>query len=251
VKDQRSTTGKQRFPALRGRIIVDTWRGKPRVRSWPRKRGTPKSQVVRDQNAWFKAANELARKAAPSQMALSIEATANTGLYPRDLLIRSMGVGLLDIVEPDGRVITYRQKFWEPIMFQGAIIRPSSPITPGVNVWTTLTLPVPLIDTAAFWNVATPTRLTIPEHIEIVKVSCDIKQESTGGPLLAIRVRQNGVTDVAWSQATSSGTVGDHVSTGPIPVVQGDYFEYLTFPTRAGNFPVGPTWFAIEVLQAA
>jgi len=250
VKDQRSTTGKQRFPALRGRIIVDTWRGKPRIRAWPRKRGKPKSQMVRDQNDWFREANKLVMKAAPSQMSLAISATRNTGLYPRDLMLRAMGVGLVDIVEPDGTLITYRQKFWSPIMFQGVIIRPASPITPGVNVWNTITLPLPQLDTAGFWGAGAPTRLTVPTNIEIIEVVCDVKQESTGGPLLAIRIRQNGVTDVAWSQATSSGTVGDHVSTGPLQVVAGDYFEFLVFPTRAGNFPVGPTWFGLHILQA-
>ena len=250
MKDERSVTEKQRYPSFKGRFIVDTYRGQTRIRTWPRKRGTPKSQMVRDQNAWFKEANHLVKIAAASQITLAIEATRNTGLYPRDLMLRAMGSGLIDIVEPDGTVITYRQKFWSPIMFQGVIIRPAAPITPGVNVWTTITLPLPQVDTAGFWNVGAPTRLTVPTNIEIVEVNCDVKQESSGGPLLAIRIRLNGVTDVAWSQATSSGTVGDHVSTGPIQVVAGDYFEFLTFPTRAGNFPAGPTWFGATILQA-
>lgn len=247
----RSDTKKQNHPSFTGRVIVDTYRGKQRIRAWPRRRGTPKSEQVRDQNAWFKAANELAKRAAPSQIKATITATANVGLYPRDVLVRAMGAGLLDIVTPEGRVITYRQHFWSPIMFQGTIIRPPLAITPAVGVWFTIPWPLPLIDTAGLWNVATPTRLTIPAHIDIVAVECDIKQESTGGPLLAIRIVQNGTTDVAWAQATSSGTVGDHVSTGPIPVVQGDYFECLVFPTRAGDFPAGPTWWGATILETS
>ena len=250
MRDQRSTTNKQRFPALKGRVIIDSYRGQTRLRAWPRKRGRPKSQQVRDQNAWFKEANNQAMRAAASQMRQSIDATAGTGLYPRDLIVRAMGAGLIDIIEPDGTFITYRQKFWEPIMFQGAIVRPTSAINPGVNIWNTITLPLPLVDTAGFWNAGAPTRLTIPTNIEIVKVGCNVKQNSSGGPLLATRIVMNGTTDVAWSQATSSGTVGDHVSTGPMMVSPADYFEFLVFPTRAGPFPVGPTWFAVEILQA-
>lgn len=250
MRDQRSTTGKQRYPAFNGRIIVDTYRGQTRVRSWPRPTGTPASEQVRDQNAWFKAVNQLAMRADPSQMKLAIESVRNTGLYPRDLIVRAIGQGLIDIIDETGRLITYRQRFWSPIMFQGAIIRPTSPITPGVNVWTGLSWPPPLIDTASFWDPAEPTRLTIPDHIEIVEVYCCIKQNASASALLATRIVRNDTVDVAWSQATSSGTVGDHVSTGPLPVVQGDYFEVFTFPTRAGDFPVGPTWYGLAVLQA-
>jgi len=251
VTTNRSDTSKQRHPSFTGRVIVDTWRGKPRVRAWPRKRGIPKSEQVRDQNAWFKAANQIVMRAAPSQIKAAIAATQNVGLYPRDVLVRAMGSGLLNIIAEDGRVISYRQHFWEPIMFQGTIIRPTVDIVPAVGVWFLILWPLPLIDTAGLWDVALPARLTIPAHVDIVKVHGDIKQQSTGGPLLAIRVLLNGVTDVAWSQATSSGTVGDHFSTGPIPVVEGDYFECLIFPTRAGNLVAGPTWWGAEILETS
>ena len=250
MKDQRSTTGKQRYPAFTGRIMVDTYRGTTRVRAWPRKRGPSKSKQVREQNQWFKAANALAKIADASQLTLAIEATRNIGLYPRDLIVRAMGVGIMDIVEADGRVITYRQRFWEDIMFQGAIIRPSSDVTPGLNAWLTLSWPPPLIDTPGLWNPAEPTRLTIGEHLEIVEVGCDIKQQSTGGPLLASRIRRNGSEDVAWRGSTSQGSVGGQISTGPIPVDEGDYFEVLYFATRAGDFLAGPLWFSLTVLQA-
>jgi len=251
VTSNRSQTGKQRYPALSGRLIIDTYRGQTRVRAWPRKRGphTIPDQIIQTQ--WFKAANKLALTVAPSQIAVATEATRNTGLYPRDVIIRAMGAGLLDIIEPDGTLVTYRQKFWERVVFQGTIIRPTVDIVPAVGVWFLVNWPLPVIDTAGFWNVAVPARLTVPDHVDIIKVHGDIKQMSTGGPLLAIRIRLNGTLDVAWSQATSSGTVGDHFSTGPIPVVQGDYFECLIFPTRAGNLTAGPTWWGVEILETS
>lgn len=190
-------------------------------------------------------------RAAPSQIKAAIAGSRNTGLYPRDLLVRAMGNGLVDFYTEEGRLITYRQHFWEPIMFQGTIIRPTVDIVPAVGVWFLVLWPLPLIDTAGFWDVASPSKLTVPAHIDIIKVHGDIKQMSTGGPLLAIRIRRNGVDDVAWSQASSSGTVGDHYSTGPIPVVEGDYFETLIFPTRAGNLTAGPTWWGVEILETS
>jgi len=38
----RSIPRAQRYPSLRGRVMIDTVRGVLRVRKWPKKRGTPK-----------------------------------------------------------------------------------------------------------------------------------------------------------------------------------------------------------------
>lgn len=247
----RSDTSKQRSPAFSGRVIFDTWRGVVRVRSWPKKRGKKSTPAQRIQRNWFRAANQIALRADPTQIKAAMEATRNSGLYPRDLIIRAMGVGLIDILQPDGSLISYRQHFWEPIMFQGTILRLATPFSPATGTWNVLPWPVPLIDTAGMWNPGQPTRLTIPANIEVVMFVAGNKQDTGFGPLLATRIRQNGVLDVAWGQATSSGSVGHGISTGPLPVVEGDFFDVLTFPTLAGNLAVGPTYFASIIMQAA
>jgi len=251
VTKNRSQTGKQRYPAFQGRLIYDTWRGQQRVRSWPRKRGPGKTPQQRLQTQWFKAANELAKRVAPSQQKIAIEATRNTGLYPRDVIIRAMGAGLINVIEQDGTLVTYLQRWWEQMQFSGVIIRPASDVVPGVNVWHLIDWPLPDLDTQGMWSAGNPSRLTVQAGVEVLEVACCVKQTTAGNALLATRIRKNGVTDVAWSQANSSGTVGDHASTGPMVVIAGDYFEVLCFPTLAGNFNAGPLWYAAQILQVA
>lgn len=244
----RSDTGKQRYPAFQGRLIYDTWRGQQRVRSWPRKRGPSKIPNQQIQTQWFKAANKLARIVEPSQQKAAIEATRNTGLYPRDVIIRAMGSGLIDIIEPDGTLITYQQKWFENMNFQGTVLRLATAFTPAQNIWTAIQWPLPLLDTTGMWTPAQPQRLTIPQNILAVEMIGGIKQDTGGGPLLATRIRMNGALDVAWGQATSSGSVGHGISSGPLRVVAGDFFDMLTFPTLLGPVAVGPTYFAALIL---
>ena len=141
VTKNRSETGKQRYPAFQGRLIYDTWRGQQRVRSWPRKRGPSKTYGQQIQTAWFKAANQLAKFAAPSQQKVAIEATRNTGLYPRDVIVRAMGAGLIDVVEPDGTLVQYRQDRMDKVAFHGAILELVVNAAIPLNTVTPLTWP--------------------------------------------------------------------------------------------------------------
>lgn len=81
---------KRRGPSLTGRLMVDTTRGVLRVRRWPKKRGTPKSEAQRFWIDWFRQANFLAKYADPAQLTRAITLTENSGLYPRDIILKAM-----------------------------------------------------------------------------------------------------------------------------------------------------------------
>ncbi len=97
-----------RSESLSGKMMVDTVRGVLRVRKWPRKRGTPKSARQRWWNDWFRQANLLAKYVDAATMRKAIELTANTGMYPRDIILKAMR----------GRLYVWRDqtgKVWYPM----------------------------------------------------------------------------------------------------------------------------------------
>ena len=231
--------------------MVDTYRGVVRVRAWPKKRGPSKSKVVREQNAWFKAANAIAKIAAPSQLTAAIEATRNTGLYPRDLIVRAMGVGLIDIVDDAGNVITYRQDRIDPVAFQGAILELDVDAAIPINSVTPLTWPLPIKDTASFWDISEPTRLTIPAGVEQVEISARTLQLATKAGQLIILLTKNDA-EFARQEHNMTAWHGATLNTGALDVVEGDYFIFNLFMTYSGGVAqaAGLTAFTINVVGA-
>jgi hypothetical protein len=190
---------------------------------------------VRDQNAWFKAAVRLAKIAEPTQQAMSIAMAKGTGLYPRDLLFKAMSSGIVDLAMPDGRLVTRGRYFRETIMFQGARLQLDAPQALTAGGFKTIIWPLPVLDTAGFWNIAAPTRLTIPAGIEVVDLSAS--WVSIGGLLNArtsIGIMMNG-SEASRAQAFVDGTAGQTTAQLGLTVVPGDYFEARVFSDVAGN----------------
>ncbi len=80
----------KRGPSYSGKYMIDTVRGVLRVRKWPRKRGTPKSALQLWWIDWFRQANYLAKYVDAASARRAIEITANSGMYPRDVLLAAM-----------------------------------------------------------------------------------------------------------------------------------------------------------------
>lgn len=234
MKDQRSDPGKQRQPSFAGKVIVDTWKGKQRVRAWPRKRGPSKSLEVRQQNAWFKAANLLAKLAAPSQIKASMEATKGTGLYPRDLIVRSMGQGLFDLGTMDGKVIRYRQDRIDPVSFQGAIVELASPIAIGFQSTVTMVWPLPLVDTASFWDISAASRLTVPAGVTECEVLMRTFQPLNKSGQMIIRGYRNGI-EIARDGYGVTSWHGATLHLGHMAVEEGDYFQMKVYMNYSGG----------------
>lgn len=221
-----------------------------RLRAWPRKRGTPKSQEVRDQNAWFKGANALAKRVAPALQAEAIRATAGTGLYPRDYILRGMSVGYIDIIRPDGKIISSKRRGVFPVGFQGFIIRLSAAQTMG-SLYNPIILPLPQIDTAGFWDMAQDDRITIPAGVEIMNLEAGFRWDNTNTRRCRLTI-WDAATEIryAYSSHDLVGRSGSTVSTGPILVTPGQQFQAEIHANSGGPIAPDASYFSGTILQA-
>jgi hypothetical protein len=92
-----------RLESIRGSVMVDTVRGVLRVRSWPKKRGTPKSALQRWWNDWFRQANLMTKYADAASQRRAIQITAGSGMYPRDIMLSAMRGRLYSWVDQRGK----------------------------------------------------------------------------------------------------------------------------------------------------
>ena len=237
-----------RKPALRGGIVVDTFRGTVRARAWPRKRGRPKSAAVREQNEWFKAVNKLTRVIPPSQQKLAILITKGSGQYPRDLLMTSVSRGVFDFADQNGRIIRMRRERIELAGFQGARLERDSNITLAQNSAYRVPYNVPVLDTAQMYDPATPGVLTVPPGVDLIEFTCGCRIEPGAGSIGA-NIRQVGGAAVSaeWRQASEQAWLT--MTTGPLPVSPGEQYEVSLFIEATGrtlSFS-GGTWFAATI----
>lgn len=90
-------------PSLKGSIVVDTVRGVPRVRPWPKSKpatpGTPRSRSIH----YFTAANRICKAWHPRWGAYAWELTRGTPYLPRDPLLMAMFGRLFAVSMPDGK----------------------------------------------------------------------------------------------------------------------------------------------------
>jgi len=245
----RSNPTKQRYPSFSGLLMVDTVRGKVRVRAWPKKRGRPKSAAVRSQNKWFKSATQIMNQVDPSQMKIAIEAAKGTGFYPRDLLMNAISGGIIEVVFPDGVVLTSSQYFLEDVVFQGArVVRTSNLTIPNATLFT-VDFESPILQTTPIWDAGNPERLTVPVGVSVVSVESGLQSLVNQSGLWVHQIEDQ--TGVRYTGAGSEffGFRNIYASTGPIPVVAGDYFVVKTFTVGARQLTAGPgVFFSMTLL---
>lgn len=230
---------------------MDTVRGKLRVRKWPAKRTGRLHPHTAYMNRWFRDACRKLKYADPRAVDFAIKATKGTGLYPRDLLMASMGEGLIDLRLPDGTPITYKRQGLHPVAFQGLITWKNAAQNVAANTQTFLTWPLPQVDTAGMFNLGQPTRITIPPGVNIVAFTGAIFTTNAAALATQIGLRKNGATD--W-QNIRAGTVerGSAIlASGPVPVANGDYFElYCQYTAARTLFSDQQVYFKAEILDA-
>ena len=225
--DTRLDPRRLKRPSLRGAIMIDTPNGKLRMRAWPKKRGTPKSAKVREQNEWFKKTTQLIKYAAANQQREAIEAPKGTGLLPRDLLMRAVSEGFYDIYEPSGQVIGQRRKGYNRVMYQGLIAKVTNGFSLPANSLVTLSMQLPQIDTAGMYNIASPTLITIPQGIQVVDINVAIYCNVATAADLTVFIQKIGVSGI-WGGNVQEPLFTDpycQARTGPIVVTGGDQFR--------------------------
>lgn len=108
-----------------------------------------------------------------------------------------------------------------------------------------------------WYSAGAPTRITIPAGVAYAEISATTHITTDGNPLpMQITIRKNGA-DFVMSYNLNSGSsafakeVGTLVSTGPIAVTAGDYFEvFINASTVAANtiLKATQTYFAAKAL---
>ena len=248
MKITKADPWRLRRPALANALVVYSRQGKLVARSWPRPRGKARSPAQQETQDWFRDINKILRLAAPSQQRMAIEATKGTGLYPRDLLMKSAAGGLFSLSLPDGTKITPRRKAIYMAGFQGARLRLNSnqSAPQGSNLF--IGWDAPDVDTAGMWDVANPDRLTIPTGVNLVEITAGARLTSGSGDVF-YAIRRNDGVDVAMVQ-TTGGMVGRVAfTTGPLAVLPGQYFRlrlFINSQSRTIEAATG-TWFAATI----
>lgn len=109
------------------------------------------------------------------------------------------------------------------------------------------------------WNIAQPTRMTVPVGTTYVRVSGNLRLASDSSTFeTQLWISKNNTTFPGYPTAadhkTNTGTnrIILNVSSGPLPVIAGDYFE-LNFYSSGGNgSPLdvpNAEWISIELLN--
>lgn len=236
--------------SLRGVLMVDSVRGTMRARAWPRKRGKPKAAVTLAWNQWFRDAAKVAKFIDAKQTITAMDETRNTGLYPRDVIFRAMSVGIADLVLPNGQIYQHGPQVRFKIMFQGVIFRSAATLSLVSNVVTIIQWPLPTIDTHGFWSSAAPTRITIPDGVEIVQITTGFASTAAVSGRLTTQILLNGAILKALVNTNSAGTTGQICNSGPLVVQPGDWLEIRFFSASGMTLRTdGSVYAALNVLQ--
>lgn len=247
----RSYPGRQFYPRIKAKVMVDTFRGSTRIRAWPKPRGTPTDPYVRELNRWFTEANALAKKADPAIQKIAIEMSKGTGLYPRDLMLRAMSDGFVDIVRTDGTVLRQQRPFVEACVFNGFNARPTTNVNIGTGSLVEVQWPLPQIDTGGFYQPASPGRFLIPQFVEIMEFSAGVAYTGGGSSDTTLIIDNLGIGNIAGARLTGLFSHGFTITSGPVIVTPGEQYRLLarslSNPTLVGD---GRTFFTGKVLQA-
>ena len=246
----RSARDKMMLPGTMGKFIVDTYRGQYRIRSWPKKRGTPTDPVQLSRIQRFADANRLAKFVNGNFWNLAHRVTKGTGLYPRDILVQAMLAGQYDIAKHDADLISYKAFFLEEAVFQGCTVQRNTGQAIAATTETAITWQSPIIQTVPIWNAATPTRLVVPTGVNIVRLSASVRSAAAVNGTQFLLIRNQAAALLGASSVTQNATVNLNCDTGPIYVTPGDWFDCRVFLGAAGTISgVVQTWFSMEILN--
>lgn len=120
--------------------------------------------------------------------------------------------------------------------------------------WVQLTWQQTSRDTNGFWNVANPSRYTIPAGVTKIKLKGAYWTHDGGAGGFGASFWKNGAAVEGSSSDQSSGGnwAFRSIASDVIDVVAGDYFEFVCFATGGTTvFGGTDTWFAIEVVEGA
>jgi hypothetical protein len=240
------------MPRVQRTVVVSAHRGQLILKKWPRPRGTPKSQAVRAQNAFFAKARQMSKMVDPSQLDAAIKLAKGSGLYPNDLIMSAMMRGLYVFNKANGRQLQPFNYKLEVCTMQGARLAKTAAQAVAAATNTVMTWGAASLNNALMWDPAQPTRLTVPTGVQIIELYAAIGVTAAAAHHAQVWINKNGATNIAQQSVNDTQLSFIQVSSGPLVVVAGDYFECLTLSGLAGTVNVDArNYFAAQILQAA
>jgi hypothetical protein len=144
--------------------------------------------------------------------------------------------------------------------FRGALVKRTTDAT-GITFPYFVAWQTEVYDTDGFWDIAFPSRLTIPAGITKVRLNACVAFEQLGnaGAVFASFYKNNVTLDpsVGFTMRQSNSGYSDNTTpifSPVIDVIAGDYFEVRTIQSMTGMDAVlnsYRTFFALEVVEAA
>lgn len=140
--------------------------------------------------------------------------------------------------------------------FSGALVGLTADLT-GQNITSLTAIPfnTTIYDLDSFWNISNPTRLTIPNNVNYVRLSGCLRLANVNtNQFAACFIGKNGSAtnyQGGASQYTESyGTPGLSVTSPVLQVTSGDYFEFFgqVFSDTSVDITMNRTSFSIQVL---
>jgi len=225
----RGILDRQILPGSIGRTVTTTWRGRFIVRAWPKKAGKAKAPALIASQEQFRQAQKLIKLVSGDAMDDAIQIAKGTGLYPRDVLMSAMTVGLYDMATSDGYLMTHAVYYLRPKMFQGAIVQKFSNQSITANVSTAITWDDPILQTVPILFPAQPTRLVVPAQTTVVSLTACVRSVGLVNGIKQLVIANQAGKLIAGTQEQSNQRATLSCSTGPIVVTPGDWFRAIVF----------------------
>lgn len=149
--------------------------------------------------------------------------------------VKAPASGYFLVSGPEGQPPVWTTQAAPP--FAGARVRRLSPQAVAANTLTVINWQTEDFDTNGLWEIGEPSRITIPEGYSIAELTLNIGNvPATAGQLFAAIRNQVGV-DVAASDTDTGGQDSVSLSTGPVNVAGGAWFDCTIFRDNSSTVP--------------
>lgn len=139
--------------------------------------------------------------------------------------------------------------------FRGALLNLATSQT-GVSSPTNVSWDTSVEDTDGFYSGASPTRLTIPDGVNRVRISAGVRFDNVTGTEIRAEIFKNGARFLGGAQQehpnSPTGVQAITLNTQAVQVSTGDYFELQTSMTGGTTYDINGsdvTWFGLEVVE--
>lgn len=124
--------------------------------------------------------------------------------------------------------------------------------TAPASALTAISWDAAIFDDASFWDVADPTRITVPAGVSRIELTGGWFSDTAGTVNSSVFFRDQGGAIVTAQRTDNAAFIRQQLATGPLPVVEADWFELVVQPSGTKTIGADPrTFFSAQVVRAA